>query len=153
VYVRAEDKAGNLESADHFAQQTTATSWGQDVFPIIRDKCIACHYNGSPLHALDRPVAFVGSLSTYTDTTGKACLVAGRDGGSDGCQLQIVDRFRPEFSYLYRKINAAGLKTPPFTTATNLYAGLREPRDSTEPLGVDEDQIILSWIAQGALGN
>ena len=143
VFVRAEDRAGNLETADHFVTATTATSWSGDVRRILFNRCIACHN-------FDQPSAIVNVGASYTDATNKACTPP---IGLDGCQLKLVDQGRPEFSYLYRKVNPEGLQTPPFTLATNEYSGLREPRDTTEPITVGEDEILLSWITQGALGN
>jgi hypothetical protein len=157
VYVRAEDRAGNLESADHFAPRTTATAWTQNVKPILFNRCISCH-------DFDNAANLVGVGSTYlqSPTEKPSCTVLEKP--EDGfCRLKIVDQVvtsgqptigRPEFSYLYRRINPLGLTTPPFSAAVpNQYSGAREPRDTIEKLSVEEDRILLDWITQGALAN
>lgn len=143
VNVRAEDHAGNLETQDHFVQRTTPTSWAANVKDILFDRCIACHdYNVHP--------AIVNIPGNLLDQA--AC--AGGDAGTNGCQLKLVDPNRPEFSILFRKINAFGIKTDPFTPKIpNQFNGLQEPRDTPDKLTPEEIDTIRDWIQQGAFAN
>ncbi|HVU05186.1 MAG TPA: fibronectin type III domain-containing protein, partial [Polyangiaceae bacterium] len=145
VFVRAEDPSGNLSTADTFAQKQTATSWGNDVKQILFDRCGACH-------KYDSPALIVNIGASYADISGAACNYV--DAGTNGCQMKLIAPGKPQFSYIYRRINQPNLATPPFSaTVKNFYSGVREPRDTTTPLSVDENEIIGSWIQQGALGN
>lgn len=135
VYVRAEDKSGNLEFGSHGASRTTLTSWVTDVEPILNDKCLSCH-SFSVLNLVGVPGGFVdpkyGTLS-------------------------LVEPGLPERSLLYRRLNPLGLKVTPFSALTpNDYSGPQEPRDGSNqyvlPLSGAEDGAIRDWITQGAFG-
>lgn len=146
INVRAEDRAGNLESADHFTQATTATSWTLHAQPILFNHCVSCHdYNNASV--------IRGVLSSYAQesTEKPSCTTFPKD--LTVCLLPLIDPGRPEFSLIYRRINPLGLTTAPFTTTKNLYSGPREPRDTIERLTPEEDSILLDWITQGALAN
>ncbi len=136
VYVRAEDRSGNVETGDHSAQQLTATSYSQNVLPIWEDRCNGCH-NFDYLKTVD-------VLGGYIDP------VYGN--------LKLVDKGRPGFSLIYRRINPQGLQTSPFSaTVPDNYAGLQEPRDGTglsfTALSPAEDGAIRDWIKAGAYAN
>jgi hypothetical protein len=158
VAVRAEDRAGNVETADHTTQARTATSWFKDVQPLLFIKCISCHSgedrnvpDGRDVQGFDKLSDIVGVKSSTIDDA--AC--AGGPHPPDGSVLDLIDdEGRPEFSLIYRKINAFTLKTPPFSdTVPNLYTGLQEPRDTGGGFTSDEDLAVREWIEQGALGN
>lgn len=136
VYVRAEDRSGNMETGNHSGQQRTATSYSQNVLPIWEDRCNGCH-------SFDY-LTTVNVTGGYVDPT----------YGS----LSIVDPGKPELSLMYRRINPVGLETAPFSATTpNHYSGTQEPRDgsglSFTPLSGDEDGAIRDWITQGATAN
>lgn len=146
VFLRAEDKAGNVTTDDiHFTQGTTATSWSLNVQPVLFDHCISCHdYNIA--------ANMINVLSSYVEQPSEvpACATLPKD--SIYCQLKLVDPGKPEVSLLYRRVNPLGLTTPPFSsTVPNLYSGAREPRDTHTSLTAEEDGILLDWISQGAL--
>ncbi len=148
VYVRAEDRSGNLEVADHFATQSTATSWSINVEPILFDRCIACH------DTFDKPAAIVGIGSAFVEA--QACVGQGTSNVADSgaCLVLLIDPGRPEFSYIYRKINPLNLQTSPFSsTVPNNYDGLQMPRDSSGVIDADDDDAVRSWIEQGANAN
>jgi hypothetical protein len=147
VYVRAEDRSGNLETKDHLIPATTATSWVTNAKPILFNHCVSCH-------DYDMASVMVGVGSSYVQVPGEdpSCTTVPKDFSA--CPLQLVDPGRPQFSLVYRRINPLGLTTPPFTsTAKNLYSGVREPRDTVEKLSAEEDSILLDWITQGAFSN
>jgi hypothetical protein len=141
--VRAEDHAGNMETSDHTTQGTTPTSWATNVKDILFNRCIACHdYNIHP--------AIVNIPGTLLDNA--AC--GNVDTGTNGCQLKLIDPGRPQFSIIYRKINAFGLEALPFSqTNPNQFNGLQEPRDAPETFTPDEIDILRRWIEQGAYAN
>jgi hypothetical protein len=143
VFVRAEDRSGNLEVADHEQARATAASWKTNVKPILFSRCIACHAT------YDNPSAFVGVPSGFYED--QAC---GAVPLPDGCPLKLIDPGRPEFSLIYRKVNPLNLSTPPFSlTVPNAYSKLQMPRDTGAKLTGPEDDIIRDWITQGALAN
>jgi len=145
VYVRAEDRSGNMETGNHVAQITTGTSWVANVEPLLLDRCNSCH-NFSV-------VTLKNVEGGYVDPgVGTIC-----QAGGTGC-LKLVDPGRPELSLVYRKINPSGLQTPPFSpTIPNRYSGSREPRTgsglSVTPLSGAEDGMIRDWIEQGAFAD
>jgi len=141
--VRAEDHGGNMETLGHTTQGTTPTSWARNVTDILFNRCIACHdYNVHP--------AIVNIPGTLLDDA--AC--PGVDSGTNGCQLKLVDPGRPQFSIIYRKINAFGLQSAPFSsTAPNQFNGLQEPRDSTDKMTPEEIDTLHDWIKEGAFAN
>jgi hypothetical protein len=146
VYVRAEDRAGNMETGNHFQAASTATSFSTNVLPILQDRCNSCHD-----FSILKTVNVEGG---YADpNVGTPC----QGGTGTGC-LKIVDPNDPELSLLYRKINPLGLQTPPFSsTIPNRYSGSREPRTgsglSVIPLSGAEDGAIRDWIEQGAFAD
>jgi hypothetical protein len=147
VYVRPEDRAGNVEPADHFATRTTATSWAANARPILFNRCVSCH-------DYINPSAIVGVRSGYVQDPSEQPACTSIPQGFSGCPLLLIDPGRPQFSLIYRRVNALGLTTPPFSAAIpNPYSGAREPRDTVEKLSVEEDRILLDWIFQGAQGN
>lgn len=142
VYLRAEDRAGNIETGLHGTSRTTATSFMYDVQPILNDKCNGCHS-----FALGTMVDVPGG---YADPR----LPATESG------LKLVDPGKPELSLIYRRINPRGLALAPFSASfPNLYAesSIQEPRDGagtrTVPLSGAEDGAIRDWILQGAKGD
>lgn len=133
VYVRAEDRSGNMEFGNHGASLTTLTSWTQNVAPILSKKCLSCH-SFSVLSLVGVPGGFVDQKYST---------------------LSLVEPGKPELSLLYRRLNPLGLKTSPFSAATpNNYSGPQEPRDGSNqyvfPLSGAEDGAIRDWILQGA---
>lgn len=133
VYVRAEDRSGNIEFGSHGATRSTLTSWLRDVQPILTQKCLSCHDFGIP--------RLVNVLGGYVDP------VKGT--------LSLVNPGDPELSLLYRRLNPLGLQANPFSAATpNNYSGPQEPRDGSGqyvfPLSGAEDGAIRDWIKQGA---
>jgi hypothetical protein len=133
VYVRAEDRSGNLEFGSHSATRSTLTSWVKDVQPILTEKCLSCHDFSVP--------RLKDVLGGYVDP------VKGN--------LTLVNPGDPELSLLYRRLNPAGLQASPFSAATpNNYSGPQEPRDGSGqyvfPLSGAEDGAIRDWIKQGA---
>lgn len=159
VFVRTEDPAGNIETANHSVLQRTATSFSENVRPIIVEKCVACH-SGSESSLLGQKDVPVRDVVNYTN------VIQIRDVGSgfeeaqacavvppDGCFLKLVDPGRPEFSLIYRKVNPFGSTITPFSAQVpNVFTGLREPRDTEHFLTVEEDAILREWIEQGAFG-
>jgi len=140
VYVRAEDRSGNVETGNHGAAIMSRTGWSANVQPLLLDKCNSCHAFNSTAALTMVPSGFVDTKVSTTDG------------------VPLVWPGRPEASYIYRKVNPLGLEAPPFSsTLPNTYAGLREPRDganqSYTALSQEEDSILRDWIAQGALGN
>lgn len=146
VFVRAEDRAGNLETGDHTAQAVTATSWSKNVSSILFDRCIACH-------DFEQPAAIINVRGSATDPA--ACPPQDKlDSTFGACQLKLIDPFRPQFSIIYRRVNLLGLETSPFSaTVPNNYEGPLEPRDTADKLSGDERDVLLDWINQGALAN
>lgn len=142
VNVKAEDHGGNLETADHFVQGTTPTSWATNVSSILFDRCIACHdFN---IHA-----AIFNIPGNLVDPN---CTSAG--DAFNACQLNLIDPGKPEKSIIYRKVNEFGLKTAPFKpSAPNTFNGLQEPRDTPDKLTGEEDDTLRDWITQGAVAN
>jgi hypothetical protein len=147
--IRAEDNAGNVETADHLKTATTATSWSANVRQILFDRCVACHdyQNHATIFNVE------GSLLDDAACSGPIDAFV-------GCQLKLIDpgqtgqRGRPEFSIIYRKVNAFGLKVAPFSTAVpNNYQGAHEPRDTPDKLSGEEDDILRDWIEEGATAN
>jgi hypothetical protein len=139
VYVRAEDRAGNVETGSHFVLQATATSFATDVLPILSARCTACH-----------------DFTRTANIVGKASLlnVPCAADPNNGCFLSYAEPGKPEQSAIYRKINPPNLKTAPFSDAVpNEYSGLQEPRDTVDKLSGAEDDAIRTWIAQGAISN
>lgn len=141
VYVRAEDRSGNVEVGDHGASITTLTSWATDVAPILANNCLSCH-NFSVL-------GMVRVSGGFFDP--EAAKVSARY--AEG--LPLVDPGFPEYSLLYRRINPLGLQAKPFSAAApNTYSGPQEPRDGSNqyvfPLTGAEDGAIRDWIKQGA---
>jgi len=147
VYVRAEDRSGNLELGEHGVTRTTLTSWATDVEPIFAKKCLSCHkftvlsLGGASSNRV---------LGSYFDP-----IAANIDPSKYGEGLPLVDPGNPEFSLLYRRINPVGLRTKPFSKAVpNNYVGPQEPRDGSGqyvyPLSGSEDGAIRDWIEQGA---
>ena len=148
VYIRPEDRSGNLENADNFSTGKTATSWSLNVQPILFGRCIACHDN------YDEPAAIVGVGSAFIEA--QACAASGNSNVADSgaCLVKLIDPTRPEYSYIYRKVNPLNLATSPFSPAApNSYDGLQMPRDTSGVLGADDDDIIRTWIEQGASAN
>jgi hypothetical protein len=146
VYVRAEDRSGNIETGNHGAAIVSRTGWSANVLPLFLDKCNACHDFSSPAKVTDVPSGFYDPKLPF------------RPGANPPLGLPLIWPGRPEGSYIYRKVNPLGLEAPPFSAAIpNTYAGLREPRDganqSYTALSQEEDAILRDWIAQGALGN
>ncbi len=145
VFVRAEDRNGNMETGNNSAQATTATSWQNDVLPLLQAKCNACH-----------DFQTIPSLSNVPSSFADASLVG--TFPPDG-QLPFVRPGQPELSMIYRKVNAIGIVQPPFSVALpNDYLGNREPRDGgglglVNELSAAENGTIRDWIEQGALGN
>ncbi len=139
VYVRAEDRSGNVETGDHSAQQLTATSLADNVLPIWEDRCNGCHDFKQQFY-----LKTVNVLGGYVDP------VYGN--------LYLVDPGHPELSLIYRRINPLGAQTAPFSASVpNNYAGLQEPRDGTglgfTALSAAEDGAIRDWIKAGAFAN
>jgi hypothetical protein len=146
VFLRAEDKAGNVTADDiHFTQGTTATSWSENVQPVLFNHCISCHdYNIA--------ANMVNVLSSYVEQPSEVPACVALPVNNIYCQLRLVDPGRPQFSLIYRRVNPLGLTTPPFSSMVpNLYSGAREPRDTHTSLTAEEDGILLDWISQGAL--
>ncbi len=146
VFVRAEDKAGNVTTDDtHFVQGTTATSWSVNVEPVLFNHCISCHdYNTT--------TNMINVLSSYVQGMNEAPACAVPPANLQYCQLKLIDPTRPQYSLIYRRVNPLGLTTPPFSAALpNQYSGAREPRDTHTTLTAEEDGILLDWISQGAL--
>ena len=142
VYVRAEDRSGNLELGAHGASHSTLTSWVSDVQPIFARKCLSCHNFTVP--------TLVNVKGNFYDPAAAAV-----DGDKYGEGLPLVDPGNPQFSLLYRRINPIGLQTKPFSAARpNTYVGSQEPRDGSSlyvfPLNGSEDGAIRDWIEQGA---
>lgn len=133
VYVRAEDRSGNVELGSHGATRTTLTSWVKDVQPILTEKCLSCH---------DFTIArMVNVLGGYVDPVKST--------------LSLVNPGEPALSLLYRRLNPKGLQASPFSADTpNNYSGPQEPRDGSGqyvfPLSGAEDGAIRDWITQGA---
>ncbi len=149
VFVRAEDRAGNLEveNATHFSQNSTATSWVINAQPILFNHCVSCH-------DYDTSAVIIGVGSSYLQGPGETPVCAVVPMGYSGCPLKLVDPGRPEYSLVYRRVNPLGLTTPPFgAKVPNLYSGAREPRDTAEKLTAEEDATLLDWISQGAFAN
>jgi hypothetical protein len=146
VFVRAEDRAGNVTTDDaHFVQGTTATSWSVNVEPVLFNHCISCHdYNIA--------ANMINVLSSYVQTPSEPPSCTVLPANLQYCQLKIVDPTRPQYSLLYRRVNPLGLTTQPFSAGLpNQYSGAREPRDTHTTLTAEEDGILLDWISQGAL--
>jgi hypothetical protein len=105
-------------------------------------------------HDYINPSAIVGVRSGYVQDPSEQPACTSIPQGFSGCPLLLIDPGRPQFSLIYRRVNALGLTTPPFSAAIpNPYSGAREPRDTVEKLSVEEDRILLDWIFQGAQGN
>jgi hypothetical protein len=150
VAVRAEDAAGNLEpSDDHVTLASTHTSWTVNAQPILFNRCVSCHDYDDASAIID---VYTGFVQPPTETQTCVKPPDGNGGPYAGCPLKLIDRTRPEFSMIYRRVNPLGLTTPPFSPAVpNNYRGAREPRDTTEKLTAEEDDILLDWISQGGL--
>jgi hypothetical protein len=151
VYVRAEDRSGNLETGAHGGAATTPTTFSGDVEPILRHKCSSCHDYSSPQLVVSKPSGFEepdGLCST------KVVLPDGMSTVAVPV-LCVVSAGKPELSMLYRKVNPLHLETAPFSASVdNNYTGLQEPRDGAEqitlPLSGSEVGAIRDWITQGA---
>jgi hypothetical protein len=139
-YVRAEDRAGNVETGLHSLLKATATSFRDDVAPILSSRCGACHDFSSVARLVG-----VASQINWACPTGDP---------NKGCALDLVEPTAPEFSAIYRKVNPPNQKTAPFSDAVpNEYSGLQEPRDTSDKLSPPEDDALRVWIVQGAFGN
>ena len=141
VHVRAEDRSGNIDTANNFGSAVTATSFIANVQPILLDECSSCH----DFHEGFTRIVNVGSGFEIVP-------------GSNNF-LKLVDPGVPEDSYLYRKINPLGYTGAPFSPANpNLFTESQEPRTGDglptfNVLSGAEDGAIRDWIAQGAFGN
>ena len=132
VYVRAEDKSGNVSTDDQFVAGTTATSFSTDLLPLIAARCNACHnYQYSTTVNVDSP---------YTDAT-------------EGL-LKLVKPGDAVNSYLYRKVRAPGETGTPFSmTVPNVYDGDPMPSDGTGVIDPSDEVALRDWIEQGAFDN
>jgi hypothetical protein len=162
VYVRAEDRGGNMETGNHSGFATSLTAWSRDVQPLLYQKCGSCHdYYVSPLNLDGISSAFIdpklnpstelGTVQTCTGTNNSVCT----DGPGQVSRIKLVKPGQPELSSLYRRINHLGTTLAPFSGAVpDDYAGTQEPRDGANltftPLAPLEDAAILDWITQGA---
>ena len=136
--VRAEDRAGNVAAAPPAVNQATPTSFSVNVLPILAARCGACH---------DFRDAAVLLGASHMDW---ACP----EKPIDGCRLNFVEKNKPELSAIYRRVNPPNLRTSPFSASVpNEYGGLQEPRDTQDKLTGAEDDILRTWIVQGAEAN
>ncbi|MBX3181446.1 MAG: fibronectin type III domain-containing protein [Polyangiaceae bacterium] len=145
VFVRAEDRSGNLETGNHSASAATPVSYRYDILPLWRHACGGCHSFSHATTVLV-PGGFVDP-----NVTPPFC-------GAEGCGLPLVWPGQPENSMIYRRINPRGLTTAPFSPAApNDYVGVQEPRDGagtlSNPLTGAQDGLIRDWIEQGAFAN
>ncbi len=145
VFIRAEDRSGNLETGNHSASAATPVSYRYDILPLWRHACGGCHSFSHATTVLV-PGGFVDP-----DVAPPFC-------GAEGCGLPLVWPGQPENSMLYRRINPVGLTTPPFSAADpNDYVGVQEPRDGagtlSSPLTGAQDGLMRDWIEQGAFAN
>ena len=162
VYVRAEDRGGNMETGNHAAFATSLTAWSRDVQPLIYQKCGSCHdyyvspvsLNGVSSSFIDpklNPSTEIGTVRVCTGTNNTVCT----DQPGQVSRIKLVKPGHPELSSIYRRINHLGTALAPFSGAVpNNYSGLQEPRDGASltftPLSPDEDAKIRDWITQGA---
>jgi hypothetical protein len=162
VYVRAEDRAGNMETGNHTGFATTLTAWSRDVQPLLYQKCGSCHdYYVSPVNLVGvsssfidpklNPSTEIGTVRVCTGTNNSNCT----DQPGQVSRIKLVRTGHPELSSLYRRINHLGSTLAPFSGAVpNNYSGTQEPRDGANltftPLAPQEDAAIRDWITQGA---
>lgn len=124
VALRLEDENGNLMSDGPLSSGTTATSFADDVQPLLDGRCNQCH--------------------TYSYGT----LVNVPSGYE---ALYLVNPVSVVNSYLVRTLREDGSTTPPFSSEAPALHGLdRMPSDGTNYLIDAEESILLDWITQGA---
>ncbi len=156
VYIRPEDAAGNILTDANFVIARTATSWTANVKPLLESRCVACHSGG--IHPdVDLDAGVDGGAAERPDFGNINSLVrvssyADESVGTE--RLPFIDQNgRPEMSLIYRRINPLGFEGAPFSAGLpNTYVGPQEPRNDSAFTG-DEDDILRSWIEQGANGN
>ncbi|HWZ92886.1 MAG TPA: fibronectin type III domain-containing protein, partial [Polyangiaceae bacterium] len=162
VYVRAEDRGGNMETGNHSGFATTLTAWSRDVQPLLYQKCGSCHdYYVSPVNLVGvsssfidprlNPSTEIGTVRVCTGTNNSSCS----DQPGQVSRIKLVKPGHPELSSLYRRINHLGTTLAPFSGAVpDNYSGTQEPRDGANltftPLTPLEDAAIRDWITQGA---
>jgi hypothetical protein len=131
--VRLEDVSGNLQSSTTGSEGSTATSFVQNVKPILDSRCNRCHtYKYGTL------VNIVEDI--YTDATFG--------------DLYLVDPGKPVESYLLRKLRGRDSMLDPFSMeAPAAYYGQRMPSDGSGYLSDEREQILIDWISQGAFSN
>jgi len=162
VYVRAEDRGGNIETGNHSGFANTLTAWSHDVQPLLFQKCGSCHdYYVSPVN-LDgvsssfidpklNPSTEIGTVRVCTGANNSTCT----DQPGQVSRIKLVKPGHPELSSLYRRINHLNTTIAPFSaTVPNNYSGSQEPRDGANltftPRSPDDDEAIRDWITQGA---
>src|SRR6185369_8124151 len=112
VWVRAEDQAGNVSTADHTGSAPTATSYALDVRPnTFAGICSTCH----------------GGQWARTSTVNVASSFDA--GAGCGGVLNYITPGSPATSYIFHKMNAPGDTPAPFSMGCpDNYNGLRMPR-------------------------
>jgi len=125
--VRLEDKNGNPMTIGAGDEGTTATSFVQNVQPLLESRCNQCHaYTYG---------ALVNVKSTYDD-------------------LFLISAVSDVNSYLLRTLRARGSKDAPFSSeAPATYEGDRMPSDGTDFLTTEQEDVFIEWTQQGAFYN
>lgn len=131
LFVRAEDRSGNVSDVGVSSSGATATSFSANVLPFLQTRCNGCHTftYGTLVN--------VGSSFTLPDATRLA-------------QVEPGDLTK---SYVYRKIVPKGSTAAPFSAGSpNTFGGTVMP-SAGALLQANEIDIIGSWITQGAFDN
>jgi mono/diheme cytochrome c family protein len=105
-------------------------SFGSDVMPIIKQRCVMCHLTG----------AEPGKIKLHP----KAAYASLVGVPSEQSPLKRVEPGRPEDSYLFRKVEG-----------THVDAGGLGARMPITGSGLSDEELgaIRDWIAQGAPDN
>jgi hypothetical protein len=111
----------------------TATSFVEDVEPLLEARCNQCHtYTYGTLITVKEKL--------YVDPTYG--------------ELFLVDPTSAIESYLLRKLRSADSEVAPFDkNSPASYYGKRMPSDGSDYLDAETEQIFIDWVSQGAFLN
>jgi hypothetical protein len=113
---------------DEDSDKATTVDFKAQIRPIIEARCSSCHYYGRGTEEGYREARFdqetLGALRKGGSNTGTNVLVPGKP-----CSSFYVQKIRGTFA-----------------------TGARMPKNAP-PLSREEIQLVMDWIAEGALGN
>jgi hypothetical protein len=138
--VRAVDAAGNESVNTASISQTTFTSLGNDVFPLVSSRCVGCHVAGGQavLQGINMNYASAGDVYDSWVSQTSQCVTA----ATNGFGTRVVPGDAAS-SFLWNKVS--GLPA-------GVVCGSQMPLGQT-PLDAGELSIIEDWINQGAIEN